>query len=91
MPVDTSAKRRSALRRLLTPYPAPDGTVDPGDEQQVLWLYRGITARILMRGDYRSRDAALRSVAAALVSARAEPAAAVSSRALPVAVINDDG
>lgn len=39
--MDTAAKRRSAMRRYLTPRPAPDNVFDQADAQDSLWQYRG--------------------------------------------------
>lgn len=44
MAVDTENKRRSVLHNL----PAPDGTVDQPDRQQVTWNYSGILAEAPM-------------------------------------------
>lgn len=41
MPIDTAAKRVSALRKTL---PLPDGTIAQGDRQHGTWNYSGILA-----------------------------------------------
>ncbi len=35
-------QRRSAMRRLVTVHPVPDGTIDKSDRPHVLWHYMGI-------------------------------------------------
>lgn len=45
MAVDTAAKRASALAMTL---PIPDGTIDQGDRQHVLWTYGGVLAALLV-------------------------------------------
>lgn len=51
MSIDTRNKRASACFPLMpwrTSLPSPDGTVDQGDKQQVVFLYSGILAGALV-------------------------------------------
>jgi len=45
--MNTKAKRRSAIHTLLPFFPGigePDGSIDQGDRQESVWVYRGILA-----------------------------------------------
>lgn len=63
--------RRSAMRRLWTPLPDPDGTLDQADAQHVMWEYRGLLIDVTEPADFEAyrATAALRNAYGATVEA----------------------